>query len=160
MAAHWSPPTPSRRLPIDRAEKLFKCRFANVQPHSGSNANAGVFLGLLKLGDAILSMNVAAGGHISHGHKATLTGRDYKIVSYGVSRESERIDLDEVRDLARREKPRMIIAGGSAYARAIDFASMRAIADEVAPSSWSTWRTMRAWSPQASIPARCRMPMS
>ena len=118
-------------LAIERAKKLFKCRFANVQPHSGSNANAGVFLGLLKLGDAILSMNVAAGGHISHGHPATLTGRDYKIVSYGVSRESERIDLDEVRDLARREKPRMIIAGGSAYARAIDFASMRAIADEV-----------------------------
>ncbi|PPD13505.1 MAG: serine hydroxymethyltransferase, partial [Methylocystis sp.] len=118
-------------LAIERAKKLFKCRFANVQPHSGSNANAGVFLGLLKLGDAILSMNVAAGGHISHGHPATLTGRDYKIVSYGVSRESERFDLDEVRDLARREKPRMIIAGGSAYARAIDFASMRAIADEV-----------------------------
>ncbi|WP_210266925.1 serine hydroxymethyltransferase [Methylocystis silviterrae] len=118
-------------LAIERAKKLFKCRFANVQPHSGSNANAGVFLGLLKLGDAILSMNVAAGGHISHGHPATLTGRDYKIVSYGVSRESERIDLDEVRDLARRERPRMIIAGGSAYARAIDFASMRAIADEV-----------------------------
>ena len=118
-------------LAIERASKLFNCRFANVQPHSGSNANAGVFLGLLKLGDAILSMNVAAGGHISHGHPATLTGRDYRIVSYGVSRESERIDLDEVRDLARRERPRMIIAGGSAYARAIDFASMRAIADEV-----------------------------
>jgi glycine hydroxymethyltransferase len=118
-------------LAVERAKKLFHCRFANLQPHSGSNANAGVFLGLLKLGDVILSMNVAAGGHISHGHPATLTGRDYKIVSYGVSRESERIDLDEVRDLARREKPRMIVAGGSAYARAIDFASMRAIADEV-----------------------------
>ena len=118
-------------LAVERAKKLFNCRFANAQPHSGSNANAGVFLGLLKLGDTILSMNVAAGGHISHGHPATLTGRDYRIVSYGVSRESERIDLDEVRDLARRERPRMIIAGGSAYARAIDFASMRAIADEV-----------------------------
>jgi glycine hydroxymethyltransferase len=118
-------------LAIERAKKLFNCRFANVQPHSGSNANAGVFLGLLKLGDAILSMNVAAGGHISHGHPATLTRRDYRIVSYGVSRESERIDLDEVRDLARRERPRMIVAGGSAYARAIEFASMRAIADEV-----------------------------
>jgi glycine hydroxymethyltransferase len=118
-------------LAIERAKKLFNCRFANVQPHSGSNANAGVFLGLLKLGDAILSMNVAAGGHISHGHPATLTGRDYRIVSYGVSRETERIDLDEVRDLARRERPRMIIAGGSAYPRAIDFAAMRAIADEV-----------------------------
>jgi glycine hydroxymethyltransferase len=118
-------------LAVERAKKLFKCRFANVQPHSGSNANAGVFLGLLKLGDAILSMNVAAGGHISHGHPATLTGRDYKIVTYDVSRESERIDLDEVRDLARRERPRMVIAGGSAYSRAIDFAGLRAIADEV-----------------------------
>lgn len=118
-------------LAVERAKKLFNCRFANVQPHSGSNANAGVFLGLLKLGDAILSMNVAAGGHISHGHPATLTGRDYRIVSYGVTRETERIDLDDVRDLARRERPRMIIAGGSAYPRAIDFAAMRAIADEV-----------------------------
>ncbi|MGJ0504221.1 MAG: serine hydroxymethyltransferase [Methylocystis sp.] len=118
-------------LAVERAKTLFNCRFANVQPHSGSNANAGVFLGLLKLGDTILSMNVAAGGHISHGHPATLTGRDYRIVSYGVSRETERIDLDEVRDLARRERPRMIIAGGSAYPRAIDFAAMRAIADEV-----------------------------
>ena len=118
-------------LAIERAKKLFNCRFANVQPHSGSNANAGVFLGLLKLGDTILSMNVAAGGHISHGHPATLTGRDYNIVNYGVSRESERIHLDEVRDLARAHRPRMIVAGGSAYARAIDFAGFRAIADEV-----------------------------
>ena len=100
MAARNSP-TPIESLAIERAKKLFGCRFANVQPHSGSNANAGVFLGLLKLGDAILSMNVAAGGHISHGHPATLTGRDYKIVSYGVSRDDERIDLDEIRDLAR-----------------------------------------------------------
>jgi len=118
-------------LAVERAKTLFKCRFANAQPHSGSNANAGVFLGLLKLGDTILSMNVAAGGHISHGHPATLTGRDYRIVAYGVSRETERIDLDEIRDLARRERPRMIITGGSAYPRAIYFASLRAIADEV-----------------------------
>ncbi|MEF3366833.1 serine hydroxymethyltransferase [Methylocystis sp. 9N] len=118
-------------LAVERAKKLFKCRYANAQPHSGSNANAGVFLGLLKLGDTILSMNVAAGGHISHGHPATLTGRDYRIVSYGVSRETELIDLDEIRDLARRDRPRMIVAGGSAYPRAIDFASLRAIADEV-----------------------------
>jgi glycine hydroxymethyltransferase len=118
-------------LAVERAKTLFNCRFANVQPHSGSNANAGVFLGLLKLGDTILSMNVAAGGHISHGHPATLTGRDYRIVSYGVTRETERIDLDEARDLARRELPRMIIAGGSAYPRAIDFAALRTIADDV-----------------------------
>jgi glycine hydroxymethyltransferase len=118
-------------LAIERAKKLFGCRYANVQPHSGSNANAGVFLGLLQLGDAILSMNVAAGGHISHGHPATLTGRDYRITSYGVNRESETIDLDEIRDLARTTKPKMIVAGGSAYPRAIPFAELRAIADDV-----------------------------
>jgi glycine hydroxymethyltransferase len=98
-------------LAIDRAKKLFNCRFANLQPHSGSNANAGVFLGLLKLGDTILSMNVAAGGHISHGHPATLAGRDYRIVHYGVNRDSELIDLDELRDLARAARPKMIVAG-------------------------------------------------
>ncbi|CAJ0882280.1 glycine hydroxymethyltransferase [freshwater sediment metagenome] len=118
-------------LAIQRAKKLFGCRYANVQPHSGSNANAGVFLGLLQLGDAILSMNVAAGGHISHGHPATLTGRDYRITSYGVNRESETIDLDEIRDLARTTKPKMIIAGGSAYPRALPFAELRAVADDV-----------------------------
>ncbi|WP_363350090.1 serine hydroxymethyltransferase [Methylocystis echinoides] len=118
-------------LAVARAKRLFGCRFANVQPHSGSNANAGVFLGLLDLGDPILSMNVAAGGHISHGHPATLTGRDYKIAHYGVNRVTETIDLGEVRDLARKTRPRMIVAGGSAYPRAIDFAGLRAIADEV-----------------------------
>ncbi len=117
-------------LAIDRAPRLFGCRFANVQPHSGSNANAGVFLGLLKLGDPILSMSIAAGGHISHGHPATLTGRDYTIASYGVNRQTEFIDLDEIRDLALRHGPKLIIAGGSAYPRAIDFAGLRAIADE------------------------------
>ena len=92
-------------LAVERAKQAFGCRFANVQPHSGSNANAGVFLGLLKLGDPILSMNIAAGGHISHGHPATLTGRDYAVTSYGVSRTSERIDLDEVRDLRPKDRP-------------------------------------------------------
>jgi glycine hydroxymethyltransferase len=118
-------------LAIERAKRLFGCRFANVQPHSGSNANAAVFLGLLKLGDVILSMDTAAGGHISHGHPATLTGRDYSIVRYGVARESERIDLDEVREFAKRHRPKMIVAGGSAYPRALDFSGLRAIADEV-----------------------------
>ena len=118
-------------LAIRRACQVFGSRFANVQPHSGSNANAGVLLGLLKLGDQIVSMNIAAGGHISHGHPATLTGRDYEIATYGVSRETELIDLDEVRDLALRKRPKLIIVGGSAYPRAIDFARFRAIADEV-----------------------------
>jgi glycine hydroxymethyltransferase len=118
-------------LAVERAKRLFGCRFANAQPHSGSNANAGVFFGLLKLKDTLLSMNVAAGGHISHGHRATLTGRDYEIVHYGVRRDTERIDLDELRDLAFKRRPRMIVAGGSAYPRIIDFAALRAIADEV-----------------------------
>lgn len=118
-------------LAIERATTLFGCRFANVQPHSGSNANAAVFLGLLKLGDPILSMDVAAGGHISHGHPATLTGRDYRIIRYGVDRATERVDLDAVRRLALEHRPKMIVAGGSAYPRALDFAGFRAIADEV-----------------------------
>lgn len=118
-------------LAITRACKLFNCRFANVQPHSGTNANAGVLLGLLKLGAPILSMNISAGGHISHGHPATLTGRDYAVTHYGVSRQTERIDLNEVRDLAIKTRPHLIIAGGSAYPREIDFSQLRQIADEI-----------------------------
>jgi glycine hydroxymethyltransferase len=118
-------------LAITRACKLFNCRFANVQPHSGTNANAGVLLGLLELGAPILSMNISAGGHISHGHPATLTGRDYAVTHYGVSRQTERIDLDEVRDLAIKTRPHLIIAGGSAYPREIDFYHLRQIADEI-----------------------------
>jgi glycine hydroxymethyltransferase len=118
-------------LAVNRARELFGCHFANVQPHSGSNANAGVFLGFLDLGDPILSMDIAAGGHISHGHPATLTGRDYTIASYGVARDDERIDLEQLRDLARAKRPRLIVAGGTAYAREIDFAAIRDIADEV-----------------------------
>jgi glycine hydroxymethyltransferase len=118
-------------LAISRACKLFNCGFANVQPHSGTNANAGVLLGLLKLGAPILSMNISAGGHISHGHPATLTGRDYAVTHYGVSRRTERVDLDEVRDLALKTRPRLIIAGGSAYPRKLDFSQLRQIADEI-----------------------------
>jgi len=119
------------QMAVDRACRLFGCRFANVQPHSGSNANAGVFLGLLALGDTILAMDTAAGGHISHGHPATLTGRDYNIVRYGVSRETERIDIEAVAALARASQPKLIIAGGSAYPRSIDFPALAAVAREV-----------------------------
>lgn len=118
-------------LALDRVKRLFGCRYANVQAHSGSNANNGVFLGLLAIGDVILSMKTSAGGHISHGHPATLTGRDYRIVHYGVSRETERVDLTEVRALALEHRPKIIVAGGSAYAWTLDFAGFRAIADEV-----------------------------
>ena len=119
------------QLAVDRACRLFGCRFANVQPHSGSNANAAVFFALLKPGDTILSMDIAAGGHISHGHPATLTGRIYSIVRYGVSRADERIDVAEVEALARRHRPKLIAVGGSAYPRIVDFAGFRRIADAV-----------------------------
>lgn len=119
------------QLAIDRACRLFGCRFANVQPHSGSNANAAVFFALLKPGDTILSMDTAAGGHISHGHPATLTGRVYSILRYGVSRVDERIDLAEVEALALQHRPKLVTVGGSAYPRLIDFAGFRRIADAV-----------------------------
>lgn len=119
------------QLAIDRARALFGCEYANVQPHSGSNANQAVFLALLKAGDTILSMDVACGGHISHGHPATQTGQRYHIVNYGVERENGRIDYRQVDELARRHRPQLIIAGGSAYPRAIEFATMRSIADSV-----------------------------
>jgi glycine hydroxymethyltransferase len=119
------------QLAIDRACRLFGCRFANVQPHSGSNANAAVFFALLKPGDTILSMDTASGGHISHGHPATLTGRIYSIQRYGVRRADERIDLEQLETLAREHRPKLIAVGGSAYPRAIDFAAFRRIADAV-----------------------------
>ncbi len=118
-------------LAVERAKRLFDCRFANVQPHSGSQANQSVLLALAKPGDTILGLSLAAGGHLTHGAPPNLSGKWFKAVPYGVSRQDQRIDLDEVARLAREHKPRIIIAGGSAYPRVIDFARFRAIADEV-----------------------------
>lgn len=118
-------------LGVARARELFGCRYANLQPHSGSNANQAVYLALLQPNDCILSMDLAAGGHISHGHPATLTGRSYHIVPYGVSRDTECVDYDQVAALAEQHRPKLIIAGGSSYPRALDFARFRAIADSV-----------------------------
>jgi len=118
-------------LAIERAKRLFDCRFANVQAHSGSQANQSVLLALAKPGDTILGLSLAAGGHLTHGAPPNLSGKWFKAVPYGVSRQDQRIDLDEVARLAREHKPRIIIAGGSAYPRVIDFAGFRAIADEV-----------------------------
>ena len=119
------------RLAIDRAKRLFGCGFANVQAHSGSQANQIVYLALLRPGDAILSMDLAAGGHLSHGARPNLTGKWFEVAQYGVGRGDERIDFDAVEDLARRHRPKLIIAGGSAYPRSIDFRRFRAIADMV-----------------------------
>ncbi|MEQ1780128.1 MAG: serine hydroxymethyltransferase [Hyphomonadaceae bacterium] len=118
-------------LAIDRAKALFGCEFANVQPSSGSQANQAVFNALIKPGDSILGMSLDAGGHLTHGAKANQSGKWFQAHSYGVRLQDGRIDLDDVRKVAKESQPKIIIAGGSAYSRTIDFAAFRAIADEV-----------------------------
>ena len=121
----------AEQLAIDRAKRLFECGFANVQPNSGSQANQAVMLALLKPGDTVMGMSLAAGGHLTHGAAPNLSGKWFRAVQYGVRRDDARIDFDEVERLAKAEKPKLIIAGGSAYPRIIDFARFRKIADEV-----------------------------
>jgi glycine hydroxymethyltransferase len=118
-------------LARDRAKLLFKAEYANVQPHSGSQANQAAFAAVLKPGDTILGLSLAHGGHLTHGFKLNFSGKTYHAVHYGVRKEDERIDFDEVERLASEHKPRMIIAGGSAYSRIWDFPRFRAIADSV-----------------------------
>src|SRR4051812_3978187 len=121
----------AEQLAIDRAKKLFGCAFVNVQPHSGSQANQAVFMSLMQPGDSFLGMSLAAGGHLTHGSPVNMSGKWFKPFSYGVRRQDALIDYDEVETLAREHKPKLIIAGGSAYPRTIDFARFRKIADEV-----------------------------
>ena len=116
---------------IDYACKLFKCKYANVQPHSGSSANMAVYRALLKAGDTVMGMDLSNGGHLTHGHPMNFSGIDYNIVSYTVDPKTEMIDYENVRQLALKHKPKMIIAGASAYSRIIDFKRFRDIADEV-----------------------------
>ena len=115
----------------ERARRLFNCVHANVQPHSGSQANMAVYFACLKPGDTILGMNLSHGGHLTHGSPVNFSGKLFNVVSYGVRRDTGRIDYDEVAALAREHRPAMIVAGASAYPRFIDFARFRAIADEV-----------------------------
>ncbi len=115
----------------DRARRLFNCAHANVQPHSGSQANMAVYFACLKPGDTILGMNLSHGGHLTHGSPVNFSGRLFNVVSYGVRKDTGRIDYDEVAALAREHRPAMIVAGASAYPRFLDFARFRAIADEV-----------------------------
>ncbi|PLX36041.1 MAG: serine hydroxymethyltransferase [Hyphomicrobiales bacterium] len=121
----------AENLAIARAKELFGCEFANVQPNSGSQANQGAFMALIKPGDTIMGMSLAAGGHLTHGAPPNQSGKWFDAVQYGVRREDALIDFDEVERLAREHKPALIVAGGSAYPRIIDFARFRAIADEV-----------------------------
>lgn len=118
-------------LAIDRAKELFGCDFVNVQPNSGSQANQGAFMALIKPGDTILGLSLAAGGHLTHGAKPNQSGKWFNAVHYGVDKETHQIDMAEVRALANEHKPQLIIAGGSAYPRIIDFAAFREIANEV-----------------------------
>ena len=118
-------------LAIDRACQLFGCSYANVQPHSGAQANQAVFLALIKPGDTILGMSLASGGHLTHGAAPNQSGKWFRAVQYGVRRDDGLLDYEELEALARAERPKLIIAGGSAYPRVIDFARIRAVADEV-----------------------------
>ena len=118
-------------LAIERAKALFGAAWANVQPHSGSQANMAVYMALMEPGDTLMGMDLAAGGHLTHGSKVNFSGKLYRVVSYGVSPETERIDLEEVRRLAQEHRPKVIVAGASAYPRLWDFQAFRQIADEV-----------------------------
>src|SRR5438445_1167581 len=123
----------AERLAIERLLKLFGADRANVQPHSGAQANMAVYFACLEPGDTILAMDLAHGGHLTHGMKLNFSGKLYKVVGYGVRQDNERIDFDQVARLAREHKPKLIVAGASAYPREIDFAQFAAIAKEVGP---------------------------
>jgi len=118
-------------LARERAKQIFGAEHANVQPHSGSSANMAAYAAVLQPGDTILGLNLAHGGHLTHGHHLNFSGKTYKVVPYGVTKETETIDYDDLEKLAERERPKLIIGGGSAYPRIIDFARMRKIADKV-----------------------------
>ena len=118
-------------IAIERAKKLFGCEFANVQPNSGSQMNQAVFLGLLQPGDTFMGLDLNAGGHLTHGSPVNMSGKWFNPVAYGVRRDDHRIDMDEVARIARENRPKLIIAGGTAYSRIWDWAAFRAIADEV-----------------------------
>lgn len=119
------------QLAIDRLKKIFGAKFANVQPHSGSQANMGVYVSLLEAGDKILGMGLSSGGHLTHGYKINFSGKNYVGIEYGLNPETEMLDYDEIRRIAIQEKPQIIVAGASAYSRVIDFKKFREIADEV-----------------------------
>jgi glycine hydroxymethyltransferase len=120
----------AERLAIDRAKQLFGAEHVNVQPHSGTTANMAVYFGFLRPGDKLMGMDLSCGGHLTHGHRLSYSGRDFQVIAYGVDRESERIDYDEVERIAVAEKPKLIVCGASAYSRVIDFERFRAIADK------------------------------
>ncbi len=120
----------AENLAIERARKLFGCEHVNVQPHSGSQANMAVYMAVLKPGDTILGMNLSHGGHLTHGSPVNFSGQLYNVIFYGVRKDDHRIDMDQVRELARKHRPKLIVVGASAYPRTIDFSAFRDVADE------------------------------
>ena len=147
-------------LAIERAKQLFGAAYANVQPHSGSQANAAVYLALLSPGDPILGMSLDHGGHLTHGAKVNFSGKLFKAVQYGIRADTGEIDYDQVERLAHEHRPKLIVAGFSAYSRIIDWAQVSApLRTRWAHISWSTWRMWRASSPAGCIRIRCRSPM-
>src|SRR5687767_9540963 len=119
------------QLAIDRAKQIFKADHANVQPHSGTQANIAAYMAVMKPGDTLMGMELTQGGHLSHGHPLNFSGLYFKVVSYGVTRETERIDFDQVERVAREHRPKVIMTGASAYSRVIEFDRFKKIADEV-----------------------------
>ena len=143
-------------LAIERAKQLFNCNFVNVQPHSGAQANQAVFLSLLKPGDTILGMSLAAGGHLTHGAAPNLSGKWFNAIQYGVDEATAQVDFDELQRLALEHKPKMILAGGSAYPRTLDFVRLQT---QLVPISWLIWLIFRVWLPPVRILVRLSMRM-
>ena len=141
-------------LAIERAKKLFGCGFANVQPHSGAQANGAVMLALLKPGDTIMGLSLAAGGHLTHGAPPAQSGKWFNAVQYGVRQDDHLVDFDEVERLAKAQRPKLIIAGGSAYPRHFDFARFRQIAKHNSPATTRQAATEIAVRPQPSAAMR------
>ena len=150
----------AERLAIERAKRLFGAAYVNVQPHSGAQANQAAFLALCKPGDTVLGMALAAGGHLTHGAAPNLSGKWFEAVQYGVRRQDSRIDYDELARLAEERRPRLIIAGGSAYPREIDFRVSARSRTGAARNSWSIWRISPGWWRRVCIRARCPGPIS
>ncbi len=148
----------AEQLAIDRAKELFGAEHANVQAHSGSQANMAAYMAVCQPGDTVLGMNLAHGGHLTHGSPVNFSGKLYNIVAYGLDAETGRIDYEEVEKLAVENKPKMIVVGASAYPREIDFAAFRPLPIRLVLLSWLTWRTLLVLLPLVSILILSLMP--
>ena len=145
---------------IDRAKELFGANHANVQPHSGAQANMSVYLAAIQYGDQILGMNLSHGGHLTHGHPMNFLGISYKVADYGVARETEQIDYDELQRIAEEHKPKLIVCGASAYPRIIDFKRIGEIAKGIGARMFPTSHTSPALSPLGCTRLPCHMPIT